>query len=155
METNLRLENLLKSEKFDCFHRFALQLHNNTYIRMAVENNVTIFYRKTDETVKCTICGMNCSEPEESYGFTSLSAARAGVKEKHWVSECKFVDTADHQEAQILWERLHGLGGGLFGGGGIKWTKSEKENFTSQLETLRAKIANNNYHERPAGCVMC
>ena len=62
---------------------------------MAVENNVTIFYRKTDEVVKCTICGMNCSEPEESYGYTSLSASWAGVKEKHWVSECKFVDISE------------------------------------------------------------
>ena len=121
---------------------------------MALENNVTIFYRKTDEVVKCTICGMNCSEPEQSYGYTSLSASWAGVKEKHWVSECKFVNNEDHKEAQILLERLHGCGG-LLSGAGIQWTNAEKKTFTSQLETLRAKIANNNNsHEQPTGCVL-
>ena len=120
---------------------------------MSVENNVTIFYRKTDEVVKCTICGMNCSEPEESYGSTSLSAARAGVKEKHWVSECKFVDNEDHKEAQILCKRLHGYDD-MPGGAGIRWTNSEKKAFTSQLETLRAKIACNSDNPVNNLCVL-
>ena len=65
---------------------------------MALENNVTIFIRKTDELVKCTICVMNCSKPEESYGPINLSMARAGVEVKHWVSKCEFVEEKEREK---------------------------------------------------------
>ena len=105
---------------------------------MALENNVTIFMRETNEVVKCPICNQYCPEPEESYGYTSLSAARAGVKKKHWQSVCALVDNEDHKEAQILWERLHGCC--AYWRAGVTWTNNEEKDFLSRLEIIRSKI---------------
>jgi len=97
-----------------------------------LDKNITMFMRKTNEVVKCTICGMNCSKPIESHGATSFSGAMAGIKNKHWVSKCKFIDMIEHQDSLILWKRIQN---------NTKWTSTEIDNFTSQLETLRNKIS--------------
>ena len=102
-----------------------------------MENNVTIFIRTTNEVVQCPICELHCSEPNEYYGYRNLSAARADIREKLWESRCFFVENEDHQEAQVLWERLHpGCISSCLAG--IKWTNREKMMFTSQIEELRA-----------------
>ena len=97
-----------------------------------LEKNVTVFMRKTNEVVKCPICGINCSKPIESCGATSFVGAMSGIKNKHWVSKCKFIDRIEHQDSLILWKRIQN---------NTKWTSTEIYNFTSQLETLRGKIS--------------
>ena len=122
---------------FDFYIKGELVIDQNNQQMTSYENNVTIFRRKTNEVVQCPICEQNCSEPIEILGYRNLSAARANVLEKLWESHCNFLENEDHQEAQILWERLHSC---ISYYSNPKWTKREKLMFTSQLDELRAQI---------------
>lgn len=87
--------------------------------------------RKNNSVVRCPICNHNCPKPIESIGPTSLSSSMAGIKKTHWVSKCKFLDTTEHQDAEIFWRRIQK---------NKQWTRNEINNFINQLENLRTKI---------------